>query len=115
MKFGGTSVANEERIERAASLIIDEVNTGKQVAVVVSAMGKTTDKLLALAADIHPDAEKRELDMLLATGEQVTASLLAMAISAKGSHRNHLPGGKQALERNQSTATHALKTSIRKE
>ncbi|MDS9471668.1 aspartate kinase [Sporosarcina pasteurii] len=84
MKFGGTSVANEERIERAASLIIDEVNTGKQVAVVVSAMGKTTDKLLALAADIHPDAEKRELDMLLATGEQVTASLLAMAISAKG-------------------------------
>lgn len=84
MKFGGTSVANEERIERAASLIVEEVGRGKQVAVVVSAMGKTTDNLLALAADIHPNAKDRELDMLLTTGEQVTASLLAMAITAKG-------------------------------
>lgn len=84
MKFGGTSVANEERIERAASLIIAEIERGKQVAVVVSAMGKTTDHLLGLADGINSDAERRELDMLLATGEQVTASLLAMAIAAKG-------------------------------
>lgn len=83
MKFGGTSVANEERIERAASLIMEEVNAGKQVAVVVSAMGKTTDHLLTLAGEIHPNATSRELDMLLTTGEQVTASLLAMAIHAK--------------------------------
>lgn len=84
MKFGGTSVANEERIERAASLIIDEVRSGKQVAVVVSAMGKTTDHLIALAEGVNIQAQRRELDMLLSTGEQVTASLLAMAISAKG-------------------------------
>lgn len=84
MKFGGTSVANEERIERAATLIIDEVQRGKQVAVVVSAMGKTTDHLLTLAEGVNPQAHRRELDMLLSTGEQVTASLLAMAIAAKG-------------------------------
>lgn len=84
MKFGGTSVANEERIERAATLIIDEVRRGKQVAVVVSAMGKTTDHLLTLAEGVNPQAHRRELDMLLSTGEQVTASLLAMAIAAKG-------------------------------
>lgn len=84
MKFGGTSVANEERIERAASLIIDEVQRGKQVAVVVSAMGKTTDQLLTLAENLNTNAQRRELDMLLSTGEQVTASLLAMAIAAKG-------------------------------
>ena len=84
MKFGGTSVANEERIERAASLIVAEVRRGKQVAVVVSAMGKTTDELLSLAKGINANAERRELDMLISTGEQVTASLLAMAVSAKG-------------------------------
>lgn len=82
MKFGGTSVANEERIQRAASLIKAEVERGKQVAVVVSAMGKTTDTLLSLAKEIHPNAGERELDMLLTTGEQVTASLLAMALQA---------------------------------
>lgn len=92
MKFGGTSVANEERIERAASLILEEVNQGKQVAVVVSAMGKTTDQLLALAGEIHPNATSRELDMLLTTGEQVTASLLAMAITAKGTAAKSFTG-----------------------
>ncbi|MFJ7934958.1 aspartate kinase [Sporosarcina sp. NPDC096371] len=84
MKFGGTSVANPERIARAAQLVIGEVNRGKQVAVIVSAMGKTTDELLTLAREINPTPGRRELDMLLATGEQVTASLLAMAIAAEG-------------------------------
>ncbi|MEK5039179.1 aspartate kinase [Sporosarcina sp. FSL K6-3457] len=84
MKFGGTSVANPERIARAAQLVVEEVNRGKQVAVIVSAMGKTTDELLSLAQEVNPTAGRRELDMLLATGEQVTASLLAMAITAKG-------------------------------
>ncbi|WP_318614343.1 aspartate kinase [Sporosarcina sp. YIM B06819] len=84
MKFGGTSVANPERIARAAKLVIEEVNRGKQVAVIVSAMGKTTDELLSLAKEVNPAAGRRELDMLLATGEQVTASLLAMAIAAQG-------------------------------
>lgn len=84
MKFGGTSVANEEKIERAASLVVAEVARGKQVAVVVSAMGKTTDDLLALASGLNAEAQTREVDMLLSTGEQMTASLLAMAIAAKG-------------------------------
>lgn len=84
MKFGGTSVANPERIARAATLIKNEVNRGNQVAVIVSAMGKTTDELLKLAMEINPKAGRRELDMLLVTGEQVTASLLAMAITATG-------------------------------
>ena len=84
MKFGGTSVANPERIARAAKLVVGEVNRGKEVAVIVSAMGKTTDELLALANEVNPNAGRRELDMLLATGEQVTASLLAMAIAAEG-------------------------------
>ena len=61
-----------------------EVNRGNQVAVIVSAMGKTTDDLLKLAVEVNPKAGRRELDMLLATGEQVTASLLAMAIAAQG-------------------------------
>lgn len=84
MKFGGTSVANPERIARAAKLVVGEVQRGKQVAVIVSAMGKTTDELLSLAREVNPTAGRRELDMLLATGEQVTASLLAMAIAAEG-------------------------------
>lgn len=84
MKFGGTSVANPERIARAAKLVQGEVNRGNQVAVIVSAMGKTTDELLKLAVEVNPKADRRELDMLLATGEQVTASLLAMAIAAQG-------------------------------
>lgn len=84
MKFGGTSVANPERISRAARLVVEEVRCGHEVAVVVSAMGKSTDELLALAGEVNSQADRREIDMLLATGEQVTASLLAMAISAEG-------------------------------
>ena len=98
MKFGGTSVANEERIERAASLILAEVESGKEVAVVVSAMGKTTDQLLAMANDIHPGATSRELDMLLTTGEQVTASLLAMAIQAKGVQAKSYTGWQAGIQ-----------------
>lgn len=97
MKFGGTSVANEERIERAASLVIAEIRRGKQVAVVVSAMGKTTDNLLALAGGLNAKAQRRELDMLLSTGEQVTASLLAMAIAAKGIVANSFTGWQAGL------------------
>lgn len=84
MKFGGTSVANPEKIAHAAKRVAQEVRQGKQVAVIVSAMGKTTDELLTLAREVNPKAGRRELDMLLTTGEQVTASLLAMAIAAEG-------------------------------
>lgn len=84
MKFGGSSVATTEKIAHVAQLIVAEVKKGNEVAVIVSAMGKTTDTLLALANDLNPHASKRELDMLLMTGEQVTASLLALAIEARG-------------------------------
>lgn len=97
MKFGGSSVANEERIEKAASLVIAEVSLGKQVAVVVSAMGKTTDNLLAIATGLNSNAQRRELDMLLSTGEQVTASLLAIAIEAKGARAKSFTGWQAGL------------------
>lgn len=83
-KFGGSSVANKERIFRVAERCIEEYKKGNDVVVVLSAMGDTTDELLAKAADINPNAPKRELDMLLTTGEQVSVSLMAMAMHALG-------------------------------
>lgn len=83
-KFGGSSVANKERIFRVTERCIEEYKKGNDVVVVLSAMGDTTDELLAKAADINPNAPKRELDMLLTTGEQVSVSLMAMAMHALG-------------------------------
>ena len=83
-EFGGSSVANKERIFRVAERCIEEYKKGNDVVVVLSAMGDTTDELLAKAADINPNAPKRELDMLLTTGEQVSVSLMAMAMHALG-------------------------------
>ena len=83
-KFGGSSVANKERIFRVAERCIEEYKKGNDVVVVLSAMGDTTDELLAKAADINPNAPKRELDMLLTSGEQVSVSLMAMAMHALG-------------------------------
>lgn len=81
-KFGGSSVANKERIYNVARRCIQDYQKGHSVVVVLSAMGDTTDELLALAKDINPDATKREMDMLLTTGEQVSVSLMAMAMHA---------------------------------
>lgn len=81
-KFGGTSVANKERIYNVARRCIEDYKKGHDVVVVLSAMGDTTDNLIALANDINPNANKRELDMLLTTGEQVSVSLMAMAMQA---------------------------------
>ncbi|PCK20573.1 aspartate kinase [Bacillus pumilus] len=83
-KFGGTSVGSTEKIRRAAERVIAERKAGHDVVVVVSAMGKSTDVLVDLARELTDDPSKRELDMLLTTGEQVTISLLAMALQAKG-------------------------------
>ena len=83
-KFGGSSVANKERIFNVARRCIEDYKKGHDVVVVLSAMGKTTDELLAKARDINPNAPKRELDMLLTTGEQVSVSLMAMAMHAMG-------------------------------
>ncbi len=81
-KFGGSSVANKERIFNVARRCIEEYRSGKDVVVVLSAMGDTTDGLIAMAEDINPKAKKREMDMLLTTGEQVSAALMAMAMQA---------------------------------
>lgn len=81
-KFGGSSVANKERIFNVARRCIEDYKKGHSVVVVLSAMGDTTDELLARAKDINPNASKRELDMLLTTGEQVSVALMAMAMQA---------------------------------
>ncbi|MGV8906898.1 MAG: aspartate kinase [Acetobacterium sp.] len=83
-KYGGSSVANVERIKRVARRIVETKEKGKKVVVVVSAMGDTTDDLISLAKQINENPPSREMDMLLATGEQVSISLLAMAIQAMG-------------------------------
>lgn len=83
-KFGGTSVGSVEKIQNAANRAIAEKQKGHQVVVVVSAMGKSTDELVSLAKAISDQPSKREMDMLLATGEQVTISLLSMALQEKG-------------------------------
>ncbi len=83
-KFGGTSVADKERIFNVARRCIEDYKKGNEVVVVLSAMGKQTDVLLAQAKDINPNASKRELDMLLTTGEQISVSLMAMAMDALG-------------------------------
>ncbi len=83
-KFGGTSVASPERIKNVAKRLIAMKQQGNDVVAVVSAMGKTTDELVGLAAALNDHPSKREMDMLLSTGEQVSMSLLAMAIQALG-------------------------------
>ena len=83
-KFGGTSVANAERVRNAAKKIVDEYDKGNKVVVVLSAQGDTTDELIEKAKEINPKCSKRELDMLLATGEQQSVALMAMAIHAMG-------------------------------
>ena len=83
-KFGGTSVADTEKIKRVAQNVIREKKNGNDVVVVVSAMGHTTDYLVKMAKDINPNPSGREMDMLLSTGEGVSIALLAMAIEAAG-------------------------------
>ena len=83
-KFGGTSVANTERIFNVARIVTDTYKKGCNVVVVVSAQGDTTDDLIAKAHEIDPNPSKREMDVLLSTGEQISIALLAMAISKLG-------------------------------
>lgn len=83
-KFGGSSVANAERVNNVASIVTDTYKAGNDVIVVVSAQGDTTDDLIEKAREINPQASKREMDMLLSAGEQISISLLAMAIEKIG-------------------------------
>lgn len=83
-KFGGSSVANADRVRNVARIITETYRKGHNVVVVLSAQGDTTDDLIEKAKELNPHASKREMDMLLATGEQISISLCAMAIEAMG-------------------------------
>lgn len=83
-KFGGTSVADAERINRVAGIIADDYAAGHDIVVVLSAQGDTTDDLIAKAMEINPNPSKRELDVLLSTGEQISIALMAMALERMG-------------------------------
>src|SRR5574344_1884014 len=92
LKFGGSSVKDIERINRVADLIIEKKDACGKVVVVVSAMGDTTDDLLEKAHAIDKNPSRREMDQLLATGEIISISLLAMAIEKKGHKAISLTG-----------------------
>ncbi len=83
-KFGGSSVANAERVMNVAQIVTDTYKKGNSVVVVVSAQGDTTDELIEKAKEINSDASKREMDMLLTAGEQMSIALLAMAVEKLG-------------------------------
>ena len=83
-KFGGTSVGNKESLLNVAKRCIEDYQKGNDVVVVLSAMGKSTDELIDMAKDINPTPSKREMDMLMTTGEQVSVSLMAMAMGSLG-------------------------------
>lgn len=83
-KFGGSSVADAQRVMNVARIVTDTYKEGNEVVVVVSAQGDTTDDLIEKAQEINPRGSKREMDMLLSAGEQISISLLAMAIDSLG-------------------------------
>lgn len=99
-KFGGTSVASPERIKNVAKRIISMREAGHDVVAVVSAMGKTTDELMSLANAVNPEPPARELDRLLSTGEQVSMTLLALALEAKGHPAISFTGRQAGIETN---------------
>lgn len=96
-KFGGSSLADAEKVARAAELVAEEHNKGNSVVVVVSAQGDTTDELTEKAKEINPEPPKRELDALLSAGEQMSASLLAMELESKGLRAVSLTGWQMGL------------------
>ncbi|MGF2617307.1 aspartate kinase [Rossellomorea vietnamensis] len=97
-KFGGTSVGDMDRIKNAALRVIEEKNKGNDVVVVVSAMGKTTDGLVHLAYQASAKPSKREMDMLLTTGEQITISLLTMVLLESGYEAVSMTGWQAGIE-----------------
>jgi aspartate kinase len=97
MKFGGTSVADAERIKRAARRIVGQRDSGKRVVAVLSARGKTTDELIAMAEEVSPNPDRREMDMLLSTGERISCALCAMAINDLGHRAISLTGSQAGI------------------
>lgn len=97
MKFGGTSVADAERIKRAARRIVAMRDSGARVVAVLSARGKTTDELIAMAAEVSDSPDPREMDMLLSTGERISCALCAMAIDDLGHRAISLTGSQAGI------------------
>jgi aspartate kinase len=97
MKFGGTSVADAERIKRAARRIVAQREQGKRVVAVLSARGHTTDELIRAAEEVSPDPDPREMDMLLSTGERISCALCAMAINDLGHRAISLTGSQAGI------------------
>src|SRR5881397_2268352 len=97
MKFGGTSVADAERIKRAARRIVAEREAGRDVVAVISARGKTTDELIGMAEEVSPRPDPREMDMLLSTGERISCALCAMAINDLGHRAISLTGSQAGI------------------
>lgn len=97
MKFGGASVATPERFGRVADLIVKRSEEYLRIAVVVSAMGDTTDQLLSLARKVHPEPPRREQDMLISVGERISISLLAMALSLRGKEAISFTGSQSGI------------------
>ncbi|HEX75087.1 MAG TPA: aspartate kinase [Dehalococcoidia bacterium] len=97
-KYGGSSVADAEKINNVARRIVETKEKGNHVVVVVSAMGDTTDELIQLARQINPQPEERELDLLLSTGEVVSSTLLAMALGSLGYKAVSLSGAQAGIE-----------------
>ena len=96
-KFGGSSVADADRIRRCAQRSYDARRAGNDVVVVVSAMGKTTDKLIELATEISPTPVKREMDQLMAAGEQVSIALMAVALETLGQEAISMTGAQAGI------------------
>ena len=114
MKFGGTSVANAERIKRAAQRIVEKREQGHQVVAVLSARGKTTDELITMAEEVSAAPDPREMDMLLSTGERISCALCAMAINDRGYRAISLTGSQAGIVTDESH-TKALILDVRAE
>ncbi len=108
-KFGGSSVATTERIQNVARIITETYKKGHNVVAVLSAQGDTTDDLIAKAQEINPKASRREMDMLLSTGEQISCSLCAMAIEALGFPVVSLTGWQAGFQTNSSYSNARIK------
>ena len=108
-KFGGSSVADTDRIRNVARIITDTYKKGNNVVVVLSAQGDTTDDLIEKAKEINPNASKREMDMLLATGEQISISLCAMAIESMGYQAVSLAGWQAGVQTDSSYSLARIK------
>ncbi|MCL2745412.1 MAG: aspartate kinase, partial [Planctomycetaceae bacterium] len=109
-KFGGSSVADPEKIKNAARKAIRAAQAGNQVVVVVSAMGKTTDHLISLAKELTDRPASREMDMLMSSGEQVTIALMAIAIESLGYKAISMTGAQIGIKTDSSYMKARIKT-----